>query len=136
MRRYTLAVAGMFLMAACHAVLAASVTGLEAYRGETRVLVIQVRRFDQVALARQKHILRADEVGIAQRGLVVFAATRDAVLGIIGEAPAQPPRIRTDGAATGRGFHAVLVGMDGTVKAQWDRPVSLEALFAAADKDR
>lgn len=136
MRRVALTVGGMLAVAAGYAALAASATGLEAYRWSKRVLVLQVQRFDQVSLSQQKHILRADEAGIKSRDIVVFAVTRDAVSGIIGKAPSRPPNLRTGSAGTGRGFEAVLVGKDGTVKAHWERPVSLEALFAAADKDR
>ena len=135
MRRLAFAVACLVLVAASQ-VLAASVTGLEAYRGKARVLVIQVQRFDQVALAQQKHMLRADEPGLARRDLVVFAATRDAVVAIVGIPPSRPPDLHMPSAGTGRGFRAVLIGRDGTVKAHWDRPVPLDALFAAADKDR
>ena len=90
MRRVALTVGGMLAVAAGYAALAASATGLEAYRWSKRVLVLQVQRFDQVSLSQQKHILRADEAGIKSRDMVVFAVTRDAVSGIIGKAPSRP----------------------------------------------
>ena len=103
--------------------------GLAAYRGKSRVLVIRVQRLDQIALARQKQILRADGPGLAGREVVAFAATRDAVLPIFGEAPAGMPALP----APLGGFEAVLVGKDGTVKGRWNRPVTLPELFSLID---
>ncbi|MCC0016112.1 MAG: DUF4174 domain-containing protein [Rhodobiaceae bacterium] len=103
--------------------------GLAAYRGKSRVLVIRVQRLDQIALARQKQILRADEPGLAERDMVVFAGTRDAVLPIFGEAPAGMPAL----SAPPGGFEAVLVGKDGTVKGRWNQPVTLPELFSLID---
>lgn len=125
----------LLLLAGLAAAPAAPVAGLEAYRGKNRVLVIRVERLDQVALARQKHILRSDAAGVAQRDLVAFAATRDAVLAIVGKAPPRPPAL-PPGNVTGRGFEAVLVGRDGRIDARWDRPVSLDVLFSSIDSGR
>ncbi len=107
--------------------------GLEPYRWRNRLLILRVERFDQVTLARQKSLLREDPRGLEDRDLVAFAVTADAVAPIVGAAPDAPPNLRIVRARPQRGFQAVLIGKDGTVKAQWSRPVTLADLFAAID---
>ena len=111
----------------------ARASGLDPYRWRNRVLILRVERFDQVALAQQKALLREDPRGLADRDMVAFAVTADAVVPIVGEAPASPPSLRIVRARPERGFQAVLIGKDGGVKAQWNRPVPMATLFAAID---
>jgi hypothetical protein len=119
----------LMLLAGAPPSLAGPAAGLEAYQWKNRVLVVSVRRFDQIALARQKQILRSDLDGMAERDIVAFARTNDAVLPIVGAAPARMPAL----AGPPGGFEAVLFGKDGSVRMRWQRPVSLNDLFAVID---
>jgi hypothetical protein len=64
--------------------------------------------------------------------MVVFAMTDDAVAPVFGPGP------QADHSVVGRlpdgvDFRATLIGKDGGVKARWDAPVTLNALYAVID---
>lgn len=122
----------MFAMSLAPTPAIAQTSGLEIHRGKNRVLVIAVERFDQIALARQKQVLREGLAGLRDRDIVAFAMTRDAIAGIVGDVPARPVTVPGSPGAK-PAFEAILIGKDGGIKKRWRAPVSLEALFAVID---
>ena len=108
---------------------------LDVYRWEFRLLVVAAPSADDPNLRRQQIEAARDPAGWADRKLVLVEI-------ISGELKAQ-----SDGAALagdgrqvlrglgldGKGFSAVVVGLDGTVKLRQARPISNEALYALID---
>jgi hypothetical protein len=106
---------------------------LSQYRWRNRVLVLQVRNLNQLALSRQKALLRDDQAGLKIRDMVVFAMTQYAVAPVFGVAPGPSDHTDIGRLPPGMDFRATLIGKDGGVKARWEQPVSLAELYGVID---
>ena len=111
-----------------------SMDSLAQHEWKNRVLILFGAANDP-SLTRQLDVLRTSPDAIADRDLVVFQVTGDAIIPIAGQTGAiDVRRLRTEAKVQGDAFEAVLVGKDGGVKLRSAKPVDAAELFDLIDR--
>jgi hypothetical protein len=96
---------------------------IEQYRGNHRVLVVFTPDEMNEAYRTQHHHLTTHERGVIERDLKIVHSF----------ASAEGMRLREAYHLPADGFTMLLIGKDGTVKARYNEPTEMEAIFALID---
>ncbi len=107
--------------------------GLDAYRWESRLVVVSTPSLDHPAFKLQKAQSASDLAGWADRKLLLLVIADGELEGAGPGSAAEGARIQSRLGLIPKRFSVVVIGLDGTVKLRRDKAVSNEDLYTLID---
>ncbi len=106
---------------------------LDAYRWQSRLVVVAAPSLDDPAMKRQQAEAASDASGWADRQLLLLTIADGTLTGAGPGSAGQGGQILRRLGLSQERFSIVLIGLDGTVKMRRERPVTNQALYSLID---